>query len=103
MPTRPLGPCRYPRCPNPAIAGGRCLLHPLPVATHQLSATRRGYDADWRRLVARAIAEHPWCARCGRTDRLSGDHIVPLSKGGSNDPINVWVLCVPCNSAKGNR
>jgi 5-methylcytosine-specific restriction endonuclease McrA len=51
----------------------------------------------WRRVVERAIADQPWCSRCGRTDRLSGDHIIPLSKGGTDDPSNVRVLCVPCN------
>lgn len=40
------------------------------------------------------------CATCKTTDRLSLDHIVPLSKGGVHDPSNWQCLCVPCNSAK---
>lgn len=31
------------------------------------------------------------------------DHIVPKSKGGSNNGINLVGACVPCNSAKGAK
>ena len=31
------------------------------------------------------------------------DHIVPLKKGGDNDPTNLQLLCQPCNASKGAR
>ena len=40
------------------------------------------------------------CANCKTTERLSLDHIVPLSKGGVHDLDNWQCLCVPCNSRK---
>ena len=46
------------------------------------------------------------CQLCGATksDRmLEVDHIVPRSKGGTNDPSNLQVLCSRCNRAKSNR
>ena len=46
------------------------------------------------------------CQLCGNTkdaDRLEVDHIVPRSKGGTNDLSNLQVLCAPCNRGKSNR
>ncbi len=43
------------------------------------------------------------CVECGSAERLSIDHIVPRSRGGSSADDNLQTLCVRCNSAKGNR
>lgn len=43
------------------------------------------------------------CARCGSRENLEYDHIVPVSKGGSNTARNIELLCQNCNRAKGNR
>jgi 5-methylcytosine-specific restriction endonuclease McrA len=44
------------------------------------------------------------CALCGRGDvPMTKDHIVPVSKGGSNDISNIQPLCKPCNSGKRDR
>jgi 5-methylcytosine-specific restriction endonuclease McrA len=31
------------------------------------------------------------------------DHIFPRSRGATNDPDNLQLLCAACNSTKGNR
>lgn len=41
------------------------------------------------------------CVRCGRTDQLSFDHIIPKWRGGLWATSNGQTLCIPCNSAKG--
>jgi hypothetical protein len=41
------------------------------------------------------------CARCGSRDSLEYDHIVPVSKGGSNTSRNIELLCEKCNRSKG--
>jgi 5-methylcytosine-specific restriction endonuclease McrA len=46
------------------------------------------------------------CAFCGcgaKQVQLEVDHIVPFSKGGSNDPSNLQILCFDCNRGKGVR
>jgi hypothetical protein len=46
------------------------------------------------------------CRNCGATPddrrvRLQVDHIVPVAKGGSDDPSNLQTLCQDCNLGKG--
>lgn len=43
------------------------------------------------------------CARCGSRERLEYDHIVPISKGGSNTGRNIELLCEKCNRSKSNN
>jgi len=40
------------------------------------------------------------CAMCGQKKKLSVDHIIPLSRGGSNFPENIQALCISCNVSK---
>lgn len=48
------------------------------------------------------------CAHCGKTMHvgyadLTIEHIIPRSRGGTNAPWNLCVLCQKCNVAKGSR
>jgi len=64
---------------------------------------RRGYTDAWLQLVKLAIRQQPYCSVCGVTSDLTGDHRVPLAKGGTSTLENVQVLCRSCNSSKGSR
>jgi 5-methylcytosine-specific restriction enzyme A len=65
---------------------------------------QRGYDEHWLKLVKVAIARQPWCSYCGTSQDLTGDHAVPVSKGGRAWTLaDVIVACRPCNSRRGAR
>lgn len=36
------------------------------------------------------------CVRCGATEALTLDHLIPLVYGGTNERSNLQILCVPC-------
>jgi hypothetical protein len=52
--------------------------------------------AVWRRDQGR-------CVRCGSRENLEYDHIVPISKGGSNTERNIELLCQNCNRTKSDQ
>ena len=44
------------------------------------------------------------CAICGNKPwSLSVDHIIPMSKGGTNTAENIQGLCLACNSRKSDK
>jgi hypothetical protein len=49
------------------------------------------------------LASNRCCVYCGTSDRLSLDHLVPVSLGGSDSPENIVYACRRCNSSKGGQ
>ena len=43
------------------------------------------------------------CAYCGKLEKLTQDHLIPLSKGGEYTINNIIPACSSCNSSKRNR
>jgi len=53
-------------------------------------------DLVWNRAGGR-------CEYCASNEFLEFDHIVPVSRGGSNTYRNIQLLCQTCNRRKGSR
>lgn len=78
--------------------------HPSPETRAKLSAAHLGKprpDMVGNRRVLDASVKGD-CAYCGKP-ATTRDHVLPLSRGGTDDPANVVVCCVSCNSSKANR
>lgn len=43
------------------------------------------------------------CVYCGATERISIDHVIPLSRGGKHEAANLAPACLSCNCSKGAR
>lgn len=75
-------------------------LNPVEYFHHKVSVYERGHISEGvRREVWRR--DRGKCIRCGGQVRLEFDHIIPVSKGGSNTTRNIQLLCESCNRAKG--
>lgn len=59
---------------------------------------------DWH-IVRSIVLERDGyaCTYCGSDKQLEGDHIVPLSRAGSNALANLATACRPCNLSKGSK
>lgn len=43
------------------------------------------------------------CAYCGEQPGDTRDHVLPVTRGGSDSIGNILPACAPCNSSKGTR
>ncbi|MFE5542785.1 HNH endonuclease [Streptomyces sp. NPDC056534] len=93
--------CLVRGCLTPSTIDGRCGVHQLRKSWNRPSARNSLRPRDWSRRRAQTLARDRFtCQRCGSRRDLEVDHIVPVARGGSWEPDNLWVLCKPCHRRK---
>ena len=79
------------------------------VADYAASEATRGHKKNTQKRVNHAILyqrQGGYCAGCDhhfQPRNLTLDHVVPSSKGGSDDIANFQLLCHACNQLKDDR
>lgn len=83
--------------------------HPELVAAYSRNRKARVRRASGKHSGADVLAQHERqrgrCFWCGEKvgSKYHVDHVVPLSKGGSNGPSNIVIACPSCNLRKKDK
>lgn len=78
---------------NPGKVNAKTILHRARKRNAQGSFTAEEFSLICKKQGGK-------CARCRKKIPLECDHIVPLSKGGTNFAYNIQGLCRSCNATK---
>lgn len=81
-----------------------------PFSKRAYNAKRRAREYNSKGSFTRYTIENLYvkqrgkCAICEKylCGKFEVDHIIPLSKGGTNSKENIQLLCVTCNRVKSN-
>ena len=112
------------RAANPDRHRRFCMANPTAVAAHR-AHFRTAHPDAWRenarrqKRVRRArianvlatLTAAEWnaileaaghaCIYCGSQEKITQDHLIPISRGGDHTAENVAPACLPCNQSKG--
>jgi 5-methylcytosine-specific restriction protein A len=83
-------------------------MEPGPIVLDLPPVLPIGPRSTRRKKISRAKRERIFardryrCRDCGVDHDLTIDHVIPVSKGGTNEVKNLRTLCAPCNHYRGN-
>ncbi len=111
MPKLPPKPCTKPGCTAYATKKGRCDKHQIKAWDHN-GKTRheRGYDSKWVKTRALILKRDNYMCRCDDCvmdgiylPATEVDHIIPKSRGGTDDYSNLRAINTKCHKKKSQR
>ena len=91
-----------------AGAGDGGIIHLIfkEVLSSSINRAYRRSIKGYRNVFQKLLYKYKFsCVCCGEKNLklLSIDHIKPVSRGGTDEEVNLQILCRSCNSSKGNR
>jgi 5-methylcytosine-specific restriction endonuclease McrA len=97
---------RYQRDAERIKVRNRAYQHAHPEETsarmhkRRAAKTKAGGAYTSAQWIALCNKYHNLCVCCGKKNKLTPDHVIPIAKGGSSNISNIQPLCMPCNAHK---
>lgn len=86
---------------NPITTGYKTFVRPVIIRLlNYIKHFTRGLRPNRNRIYKRDGHE---CVYCGSRRNLTLDHVIPKSRGGTNDWTNLVTSCIKCNLKKADR
>lgn len=106
MPYKFKKPCAMQGCPNLTnetyCEEHKAQRHKEYDKFHRAPDHDKKYGNNWRRIRSLYVKKHPLCERCLKEGRMTPveevHHIIPLSRGGTNQFVNLMSLCQSCHT-----
>jgi len=94
--------------PNKVSAKFQCSFCNKIILARQSDDTNLSESTN-DRYISKQVQREVWrrdkgqCSDCGSKENIEYDHVIPVSKGGSNTARNVQLLCQKCNRKKSDN
>lgn len=89
-----------------AIGGGLVPVIYRACLQSRINKTKKRIIPNYKKIFQELLHKYNFmCCWCGTKEKskLTIDHIIPTSKGGSDEIGNLQILCRSCNSKKGAK
>lgn len=73
-----------------------------PIERGQKAKRSKNTKKARARIIARNGPNCHWCQAMLTLETSTLDHVIPISRGGLNNPNNMVLACEPCNKGRGN-